>query len=309
MDVFLTIVYAIMIVGLVLFCLVLFLFLPYVAKFADAALGFIAKPLKLGIDELKEKYDEHLRWRFFTLDEKFCIFGNFWGFVAFCVSCLIILIYTIVSLLMGATAEELGTILVENTMLGSFASLIDAFSTGSSFTPFAVVAIGVSSFISDLVAKSMKEAPWYMRVLGYTVFLAATAVLAMLLTGVFSTVGIWGFNSITALYNQEAANVFLMLGKYIALALLCYFAIMLLLMTVKAYASCLAFVPICLLIIGLAMAAAQHFWPDAADALTTILAVVMIIGIEVLQNYSDQVNPKVEKFAAWLARSCLELVR
>ena len=280
-------------------CLLLLLYLPYVAEFSQSALEAVSWPLKKLFDWLHGLYEEHVGWRFYRLDCTFAVFGNFLGFVSFTAAGVFVLLFVLISLLTGTTAEELGTALLDNTLMGSFISVISDLQgqTGENFTPVAVVAIGTSAFISNFLSMPLENARWYIRTLTYVLFMAVTAALAMLLTGVFQTVGTWGYETIMSLYHQGITTFWATAGRYIALAFLCYLALMLVLMALKEYANCFAFVPICLMLWGLCMMAIGHFWPGMSEIWNYILAIVVIIGVELLQNYSARILPWIDVFA------------
>ncbi|MBO5837622.1 MAG: hypothetical protein J6Q92_07010 [Oscillospiraceae bacterium] len=222
------------------------------------------------------------------LDSCFWAFNGFMPFLLFAAA----LIFAVVSFWISAshwdTNDNYLIDLIYNTTLGSFTGFL---SGGLDFTPATIVAIAFSGTLMPLCMAShdpeFDRAPWYIRAVCYTVYLVAFSILARLLTGLFQTVGQWGYNTIVSLYNRKTEGFFATAGKVLPLIPLCYVALLLCLITVKTYAESLLFGflgMIALFLVGWLLSLLPDTYPLLVQILSAVSVLGLFFGLDILQG-------------------------
>ena len=268
----------------------LLLFTP-LARFVEKILGFLTGPMQKPIDKFRDKLE--------TPTGPLAPFGGLLGIAYLVCATVFCCVASHAMLSRGTTYTEFFTDLLFNTAFGAFASLFQDNFSGN-FTPVAFVSIGVSAFIAGFFASSLKNAKWYVKLPGHVISLVASAILARLLTAPFQAVADWGAGSIVSLYHWQAAGFFPVLWKILLLILLCYIALLLILMTLHEYlvlAACVlpAFavsIPVILIMVNITHPSVQAFWNNWADA---ILVAICVLAAELIQPYLEEVYAFVRK--------------
>ena len=187
-----------------------------------------------------------------------------------------------------------------NTTLGSFLGFL---SGGLEFTPATVVAIAFSGAMLPLCMdthnRGEEKAPVYIRMPCYAVYLIACSILATMLTGVFQSVGQWGYQTILELFNLKGASFLVIAGKILAMIPLCYIALLLCLITVRTYVECFVFGlagTIGMLVIILLLQLIPEQYNTIKEIVTMVVVVVMFFGLDILQSRTmDQLYKEVDE--------------
>ena len=247
----------------------------------------MVKPFKLLFGKIKEILDERFPVPY-TLDSKFRAFNGFAPFVLFIAALAFVVIALCINFANWDPDDNYITHLVYNTTLGSFIGFL---SGGLEFTPATVVAIAFSSSLLPLCMESHNQGDlkprWYVRVPCYVVYLLASSTLAVMLTGLFGTVGQWGFDTIVNLFNQETTTFFAPVGKILALIPLGYIALLLCLIAVKNYAEGFLFGLIGIIVVVILMGLLQLLPEEYAvlqEVLAAILLLAMLFGLDIVQS-------------------------
>ena len=247
----------------------------------------MSKPFGWLCKELKKQQEKHLPAPQ-QLDAVFFPFNGFMPFLLFAAA----LIFAVVSFWISAshwdTQDNYLIDLIYNTTLGSFFGFL---SGGLDFTPATIVAIAFSGTLMPLCMAShdpeFDKAPWYIRAVCYTVYLVAFSILARLLTGLFQTVGQWGYDTIISLYNRKTEGFFATVGKVLPLIPLCYVALLLCLITVKTYAESLLFGflgMIALFLFGWLLSLLPDTYPILNQVIMVVFVLGMFFGLDILQG-------------------------
>lgn len=239
------------------------------------------------------------------LDSCFWVFNGFMPFLLFAAA----LIFAVAAFWISASHWDKNdnylTDLIFNTTLGSFTGFL---SGGLDFTPATIVAIAFSGTLIPLCMAShdpkFDKAPWYIRAVCYTVYLVAFSILARLLTGVFQTVGQWGYETIVSLWKQKASGFFPTAGKVLVLIPLCYVALLLCLITVKTYAESLLFGLLGMIVLflgGWLLTLVPDTYPLLVEILSAVFVLGLFFGLDILQGKA------VDKFDKFLEETKAEV--
>lgn len=234
----------------------------------------------------------------YSLDRKFSAFNGLAPFLLF-VGAMVFAVLTFWGSSHNWDAgEDYLTYMVFNTTVGSFFGFM---SDGIDFTPATLVAIAFSGALLPMCMnthnRETEKAPVYIRIPCYAVYLTACSVLAVLLTGVFQSVGQWGYRTIVELYNQKNDAFFATAGKILALIPLCYVALLLILIAVKTYAECFVFGllgAIGLIVLALLVELVPENYQVLKQILEVVILLGMFFGLDVLQSKA------LDKLEQWI---------
>lgn len=247
----------------------------------------MSKPFEWLFKELKKQQEKHLPAPR-QLDVVFFPFNGFWPFLLFVAALVFAAVAFWISSLHWDKEDNYLTDLIFNTTLGSFTGFL---SGGLDFTPATILAIAFSGTLMPMCMTAhdpkFDKAPWYIRAVCYVVYLVAFSILARLLTGLFQTVGQWGYETIVSLWKQETRGFFPTAGKVLALIPLCYVALLLCLITVKTYAESLLFGllgMIALLLGGWLLTLLPDTYPMLKDAAMAVFVLGLFFGLDILQG-------------------------
>lgn len=189
---------------------------------------------------------------------------------------------------------DLGGLLEEimySTTVGSITGFVDA--DGLDFAVSTMFAIAFSGFLFDVCMESLGKYDhwydrWYIRFPAFIVFLAATALLAVMLTGVFADVSDWSLAVVNDLMTSEANDTWSLIVHVVGLAVIAYLGIILLLLTIKEYVESVLFGAIGVAIIAfISYLIVEHSGldPEVSELLVLCLGVVVIFVTEAFRMY------------------------
>lgn len=237
-----------------------------------------------------------------TLNKKFSFFNGFYPFLLFISA---IVFSGIMCLLQLRNRDSLLNFIEDMMFNSSFYFLIGVITGEVTFTASDVVAIAFSSYILALCTNSHHRIekdssgdeirvppPLYLQIPYYLVYITANCLLAMLLRGVFHSVGQWGYQTIVSLWQNENRTVLLIVGKIIALLPLLYLAFYFLIIAVKEFTENLAFSIAGLLVlaaVGVVLSAflPHHVFMTVFVCLVIVLTVATCIVRHLIMNSLD----------------------
>ena len=218
-------------------------------------------------------------------------FHHFNGFIPFCLF-IVGAVYSIILLLLQIGVEDGFTdyaqTLVFHTPVGSFLGFLEE---GLNFTPATAVSIAFSGAVFSAVMGNEKPEGflgYLFHFLRHLVFFVASAHLAVLLSGVFQSVGDWGFDTIKTLFNKETNTFFSTLGKFLLILLIGYPALELLLLAVKEYTECIVLGVLYLIFVLLVSVVMQYIlkFPNS-DVLEWIM-VIVLFAVDLFRPFIDK---------------------
>lgn len=261
--------------------------LIYIYGFIVMLSNLMSKPFQLLWDKLKAFLDNKLPISG-NLNRKFSAFNGFGPFVLLIVATVFSGVSFWISSYNWDSNDNYFTYILYNTTLGSFIGFMN---DGLDFTPATLVAI---AFTGSLMSACMdaydpedEKAPIYIRIPCYVVYLVTFSILAIMLSGVFQTVGQWGYETILALYHKDGGSFWAVVGKILAMIPLCYVALLLCLITVRTYAECCVFGILGMIILivgGLLLQLIPDSYKTLEEVLTAVFALGLFFGLDVWQG-------------------------
>ncbi len=228
-----------------------------------------------------------------SLDNRLDRFGGLSCLVLLGASVLFIAISLLASWKQGVLEDSLRDILLNNT----FGSFLNLFETGFSLTPGLLISVCFASFLAHICIDKADRVKWYIWIPYCVIFIGMSSILSSYLTGIFDTVGTWGYNSIVSLWNNTSTSLAVKILRFVPLAVLAYFAVISLVIAIREYFCSVLFGIvglIALLIVALLLHLfhASQIWNDIFVAVTVIGS---IIGIEKIRgNIEKGMTEKAE---------------
>ena len=230
---------------------------------------------------LKEKLEDWMEpWE----ESGFCgAFGGRRGLVILGGSLGLAGITAIVLLLMGKTGEDLLGIFVENTIFGSMLGIMN--SGINLLTASAVVSVGVSVYIGDLLALQFRETKWYIKLLIMPFLVAGTVALAVILRVPFGWLAIGGERVIAPLFQVWETQTFLNILRLIPAIIIGYVALVLILTTIAEYFATFAAAMMGLALVSVILLIPMLFGLEIPSTANDGVFVVIILAIEAFKAY------------------------
>ena len=194
-------------------------------------------------------------------------------------------VVAIVLLLMGKNGNELLDIFVENTILGAMAEMMADFN--GILSAGALVSVGVSTFVCDLLAKQFDDEKWYIKILIAPVLILGAAALAVVLRVPFGWLAALGEVLILPLFQEWEGQTFLNVLRLIPAIIVGLIALVLIPTTIYEYISVFAATMMGLALVAVIVLIPSFFGFAIPDTMSSGAFVVMILGIEVLKMYME----------------------
>ena len=247
----------------------------------------MSKPFRLLLDKIKDSLGRKLPVPE-RLNQRFSVFNGLVPFLLLMTALVFSALAFWISSRNWDPNDNYLTYMIYNTTLGSFLGFV---SGDLEFTPATVVAIAFSGAILPLCMDAhnteYEEAPIYIRIPCYAAYLIACSILATMLTGVFQSLGQWGYQTIVDLFQQTGGTFFAQAGKIIVMIPLCYVALLLCLITVRTYAECFVFGlvgMVGLIVVLLLLELIPEAYNTLKEILSVVIVVVMFFGLDIWQS-------------------------
>lgn len=225
-----------------------------------------------------------------NLNRRFSAFNGFFPFLLFIGAFLFVACSLCFFKPENYTAVDFLMHLMFNTTLGSF---LDFFISGLDFSPAVVVAVPFSGIILSTCMRihnpEGRPSPIYIRILCYIVYLAMSALLAIMFTNIFEIVGDWGYQTIHNILSATQPSSVQLVVSILLLIPLCYIALILLVNAVKEYTECAGFGVLGFLIFLLGelfIGVLTESSPNLGNILSTILILGIFFGMDILRIFA-----------------------